>query len=573
MSFTFPGTAVQYTINVWQWTPDGVHTDPTIWTPSSSASLWSALSSDLTSIKMNDKSALLFEIRVPYKSNPDNLYTAYTYGGLLLGDIGDGIEVTSTLGPVNQDTQGFSGGSHTGGNDVFYVYYVPKPGETSKIITASNFNVYFKYNGNGKAQGLNSGTTPSFPAYITPSSTLPIQITITKAKISTVPFSIIDFLGTYDTASLNPINNNWVVTTHANGIFYVWNFPPPWTDGSSVHYYHTDHTGGVWTQQKFTNQADLATAAKALYIKGSTSTVSANPGGTGKLPPSGTLNTVVYDSQWNPPPHALTKSVSFGDFLASKDFSGDNPAYSGATVTNEYISNQAALTALENTYRSKLGRMIQDTSNLKATNKKTKAPWGFHFMYNPNSISYTSTPDTSIDWTLGKSDPSTALGGNITVSFQLYLNRIIDVRDFTRNGVSAVGSAYPGYSGSNTKAANGILTRGTEYDLEYLYRVLNGDPIKGDVLLADGGETSDIGYITYIPFWLRIHDNMTYFGSISSLSVNHLIFTPILVPVFSTVDISFSRYPAIGNQGVSKTTWDNKINGIVPAIKNTVKGQ
>jgi hypothetical protein len=49
-------------------------------------------------------------------------------------------------------------------------------------------------------------------------------------------------------------------------------------------------------------------------------------------------------------------------------------------------------------------------------------------MYNPSSINYSTTSDTSIDWTLGKADPSNAIGGNTTVSFQLYLNRIIDVK-------------------------------------------------------------------------------------------------------------------------------------------------
>jgi hypothetical protein len=57
--------------------------------------------------------------------------------------------------------------------------------------------------------------------------------------------------------------------------------------------------------------------------------------------------------------------------------------------------------------------------------------------------------------------------------------------------------------------------------------------------------TSDFGYITGTPVWLKIHNNLRYKGSVASLSVNHVIFNELMVPMFSTVDVTMLRYPVI----------------------------
>jgi hypothetical protein len=60
---------------------------------------------------------------------------------------------------------------------------------------------------------------------------------------------------------------------------------------------------------------------------------------------------------------------------------------------------------------------------------------------------------------------------------------------------------------------------------------------------------------------------MRYFGSLASLSVNHLIFTENKLPVFSTVDITLIRYPSTGLAGTltnkkAAQAWIAKTNGL-----------
>ena len=57
--------------------------------------------------------------------------------------------------------------------------------------------------------------------------------------------------------------------------------------------------------------------------------------------------------------------------------------------------------------------------------------------------------------------------------------------------------------------------------------------------------TSDYGYITGMPLWIQLHDNLIYKGSLSSLSVEHVIFTENMVPTLSVVSLSFIRYPEL----------------------------
>jgi hypothetical protein len=116
----------------------------------------------------------------------------------------------------------------------------------------------------------------------------------------------------------------------------------------------------------------------------------------------------------------------------------------------------------------------------------------------------------------------------------------------------------------------GLLYRGTEYDIEFLYRVLNGDPIAGTFLLDQTnykGVTSDFGYTTATPCWLHLNNNMRYFGSVASLSVSHALFTENMVPMLSIVQISFSRYPALWN-----INSENTLASLKDQIKTNASG-
>jgi hypothetical protein len=92
-------------------------------------------------------------------------------------------------------------------------------------------------------------------------------------------------------------------------------------------------------------------------------------------------------------------------------------------------------------------------------------------MYNPTTISY-QTSGVPYDFT-NTADVATLITGNMQVSLQLYLNRIVDLTELTSKRSPTKSPYTPPLSEA---AKQGILNRGTEYDIEFLYRVCNGDP-------------------------------------------------------------------------------------------------
>lgn len=258
------------------------------------------------------------------------------------------------------------------------------------------------------------------------------------------------------------------------------------------------------------------------------------------------------DTRTNPPNHFVTRNVSHWTKIRSSLEKGE---FGGKRANYLIDRNKIDLLKFDTTSAGKLGMIFQDAESAKALNLDTKIPWGFRFIYNPTSISYSTAMDTSIDWMLADKDPANYIGGNVTVGMTLYLNRVADMTELA--GSKGKDSDY-GPAGAYPRAlrpeeVNGLLYRGTEYDLEFLYRVVNGDPKPSTNSLLSytvGGQaplTSDFGYITGTPVWLKIHNNLRYKVSVASVTVNHVIFNELMIPMFSTVDIQMIRYPVISD--------------------------
>ena len=284
-------------------------------------------------------------------------------------------------------------------------------------------------------------------------------------------------------------------------------------------------------------------------------------GGTSGTNGPGTTTPVVPKPKpldalrWNPPPHANSRSLPYGVAMESiQTASGAVPDAAAIAQATKYLER---------------GRIIQDNNGAAVLNNnpdKLKLPqgdrWGFRFMYNPTVIKYGTASNNSVDWTLGSKDKGTLINGNSTVSFELYLNRIADM-SYLRDRYDITTPANP-YAPQDSDVygrelewdeIQGILNRGTEYDIEFLYRVLNGDPIKNSLLFnADyKGYTADFGYTTATPCWLYLNENMRYFGSVTGFSVDHVIFDLNMVPMLSVVNVNFARYPAMFDSNDSKT--------------------
>jgi len=274
----------------------------------------------------------------------------------------------------------------------------------------------------------------------------------------------------------------------------------------------------------------------------------AGGGGGDKIVPAKPLGSA--DLRYNPPTHIYSRDISFAERVIANDADGN--------LASQIYSAVSEL----NLFKGERGRIIQDKAGADQLNinpDNLRLPegyqgsklWGFRFMYNPDGFSYSTSSNNSIDWTLGSKDPATVLSGNQTVTLELYLNRIADMSyltDLTYGKTTLSQTQAYGRELDKTEV-DGILNRGTEYDIEFLYRVLNGDPLKNPLLFnpSYNGVTADFGYTTAVPCWLYLNDNLRYYGSVGSFQVVHRLFTPNMVPMLSIMSITFNRYPALWN--------------------------
>lgn len=236
--------------------------------------------------------------------------------------------------------------------------------------------------------------------------------------------------------------------------------------------------------------------------------------------------------KFNPPPHNVTRAISPTAFA------------------NYNLSATADVTNVTNAMKARRkGYITEDIETaLDADgNPKTKASqlWGFEFMYNPEKFGH-SISNASFE--LGNAeDTAVNLAGAQQLSLNLVINRMVDMPSLKTYWLENVEKVVP-FTGQApdyprpllVEDIEGLIKRGTEYDLEFLYRVLNGDPQLGPTATIP---TSDFGYATQVPVWLTIHENFRYKVSITGITVNHIMFTEDMVPVVTDVNINMIRIP------------------------------
>ena len=266
-----------------------------------------------------------------------------------------------------------------------------------------------------------------------------------------------------------------------------------------------------------------------------------NGSGSGNVtPPASPSGVVNPDLRWNPPPHKFSRDISFAERLYKQDLSRNN-GLSSSDYGPGKIPTAADPSLVRKAFAAgERGRIFQDKAGADALNTnpdKLNLPvglqypkqWGFRFMYNPSSFSYSNSINNAVDWTLGSKDPATLLAGNQVVSFELFINRIVDMKYLVdyKSGQAPIVNWTQAYGRELDPAeVEGLLNRGTEYDIEFLYRVLNGDPLKNPLLFnpAYKGVTADFGYTTGVPCWLYLNENLRYYGSVAGFTVNHIMF-------------------------------------------------
>ncbi len=253
------------------------------------------------------------------------------------------------------------------------------------------------------------------------------------------------------------------------------------------------------------------------------------------------------------------------------------------------------------------GVLYQDTDTLPSSDSATSAfavnsdspyatfrtqdavRYGFKFHYNPSTITFdVNATNSTIDPGLILSGQSRAMPiapPNLPlIGFSLVINRIEDFSLLGPRGSASDAAGQKYYYGRQLQEEEitGLITRGTGYDMEFLFRTLLGRPYETDLR----GKTADIGITFGLPLILdfspknlpydytstqgtisRVGQNQSqhgqrYWGRVSSISYTHREFTRTMVPMFTEVTVNFARFPdAKGERRDAQDTSDPNSRG------------
>jgi hypothetical protein len=205
------------------------------------------------------------------------------------------------------------------------------------------------------------------------------------------------------------------------------------------------------------------------------------------------------------------------------------------------------------------------------------ARYGFRFHYNPSLIDFSVNADvTTIDPGLILSGATRAMpiapASLPTINFSLVINRIEDISALSEGSYARNDMKYYYGRELTQEEIDGIIRRGTGYDMEFLFRAMLGRPYQTELR----GETADIGIVFGLPLILdfsprhnikqgvartvtngvgtpttlpldelRFNDQhgQRYWGRVIGISYTHREFNRNMVPMFTEVSVSFARFP------------------------------
>jgi hypothetical protein len=228
----------------------------------------------------------------------------------------------------------------------------------------------------------------------------------------------------------------------------------------------------------------------------------------------------------------------------------------GVMKSSNQPSTVKAATELWNSAAASKGMIVTSQASLAAWNSGGQKPvgakydrqnYGFQFQYNPGTVAMTYFTAPNVDpalYTSGQEmfNLSGVSGSQGSVSFQIVINRIFDMQYYNSLGYIRDGVVKSNiYSKPPTDSEEiDIYNKGTMYDIEYLLRTLMGFTM--DSYLR-GNNTADMGWLPAMPVELHLGKTLRYLGTVSTVSLNHMIFDERMVPMLTTLDIGFARLP------------------------------
>jgi len=221
---------------------------------------------------------------------------------------------------------------------------------------------------------------------------------------------------------------------------------------------------------------------------------------------------------------------------------GDKPGRGVLRVNREWLKG------ILNSSEYKQGNL--DTAEKLAgrsigSRKKDRSLYGFRFLYNPEKIqmAYDINADLHpgiIQTGEDKFLPLTKSSSSVSVN--IILNRMEDMK-YRKDPRLAIQNQVYFTKGETTSLEDEIKElheKGTMYDLEYLFKVLNSPHATFNSQL--NGETADMGFIRPSILELHLGHRLRYPVRVVNLVIEHKIFDPRMVPIFSVVSITFGRF-------------------------------
>ena len=253
---------------------------------------------------------------------------------------------------------------------------------------------------------------------------------------------------------------------------------------------------------------------------------------------------------WNPRSHPLTRPprLSYQNYTASRreDLSS-SPRTSGFEEAKVTGGDLFGVMTPDNAKKAREATEVElgwiRTAESWAGDDASQ-PYGVTFHYNPTDIRMATNPnsDAIVGETISmeNQDTSRLLGsfGTSTVSFDLYFNRIYDMNGSQKDYIAPLGKSPEGENHWEM-----LRKLGTQWDVEYLYRTINGKPFQDQMLSY---KTADFGVVTARPVDVHLGP-LAWRGTITSMTVNHIMFTPDFIPTFTTVSISLARQVTMGS--------------------------
>ena len=232
-------------------------------------------------------------------------------------------------------------------------------------------------------------------------------------------------------------------------------------------------------------------------------------------------------------------------FLTAAGFSNNRPG--SVASANELWSGAKSSKGMIVAYVPPAGgNAYQAGTTSQASVGTSGVQYGFQFMYNPATVSmaYSGLPNVDQGFEISGMDKFLLYGTNVTqstISFQILINRMFDMKYYDSKGKLKSNGAKA-YAGKTPSAAaqKQIFNMGTMYDVEYLLRTLLGYTLKS---YLRNNQTADMGYLGARPVELHLGKSLRYLGTVTSLGIEHVIFNEQMVPLFTNVQIGFSRLP------------------------------